>query len=361
MSKPRILIVANFIPPISGGAEQVAWESARRLTKDYDVNYLALGTKKNYVQDGVKITLLPFKSRTFFYYLSFGKKELESFFSGKKFDLIHFHSATPWPFLCRNFLKEAKIIITCHGSDTFPNKFFLRQLILRRSLGLANKIFTPSKWLGNFIEYHHNFNTVLLPNGVETKKFFPIKSVSKFPRSVLFVGRKVTRKGYQHLLNISSRNKDINFYFAGSDFKPEDGKQPSNVNYVGFVDDLNLLFNQCSVCVFPSYWENHPVVGLEAMSTGSAIIATNLGFSEYIDSGKNGFIIENNSPKYPSIEIQDKKSFELKLEEKIRMLVENKDLKSKLSSNAIKAAKEYDWNIIMNSYRKELSELLKNK
>ncbi len=43
---------------------------------------------------------------------------------------------------------------------------------------------------------------------------------------------------------------------------------------------------------FPSDWENFPLVGLEAMAPGKAIVATELGFSEYLEIGREGLLVK---------------------------------------------------------------------
>jgi glycosyltransferase involved in cell wall biosynthesis len=54
--------------------------------------------------------------------------------------------------------------------------------------------------------------------------------------------------------------------------------------------------DRATLCVFPSLSENFPLVGLEAMARGKAVIASQRGFSEYIDHMKNGYLLESTDP-----------------------------------------------------------------
>ena len=52
-----------------------------------------------------------------------------------------------------------------------------------------------------------------------------------------------------------------------------------------------------TICCFPSWWENMPMVCLESMAVGSIVIASSSGGAqEIISNGKNGFIVERRNP-----------------------------------------------------------------
>src|SRR5690606_21287045 len=63
------------------------------------------------------------------------------------------------------------------------------------------------------------------------------------------------------------------------------------IEYCGPADDVRPYLRQCSVYVLPSYREGTPRTVLEAMSTGRAIITTNVpGCKETVIDGVNGFL-----------------------------------------------------------------------
>jgi glycosyltransferase involved in cell wall biosynthesis len=96
--------------------------------------------------------------------------------------------------------------------------------------------------------------------------------------------------------------------------------------------------------VFPSYWESFGITGLEAMSCGKAIVATKLGFSEYLEDGHDGLIIEPGDSA--------------KLIDAIKCLMENSHVRTKLEHNAREKALQYDWSKIVQQYEQLYESVL---
>jgi hypothetical protein len=78
-----------------------------------------------------------------------------------------------------------------------------------------------------------------------------------------------------------------------------EGEVGANVRYVGRKsrDDLLSILNEVDVVVLPSTWpENEPVVLLEGIAAGAALIATDLGGNrELIEHGRSGLLVEAGS------------------------------------------------------------------
>lgn len=135
------------------------------------------------------------------------------------------------------------------------------------------------------------------------------------------------------------------FWFVGNGSLEKEIKG-KNVKNLGFKEGRGLVkaYNKAEICVFPSYWENLPMVGLEAMSCGKAIIATKLGFSEIIENGKEGLIIEPKNEK--------------KLKQAIVRLMTNSKLRKKFERNTRKKALKYNWDMIVREYYKLYKRVL---
>jgi glycosyltransferase involved in cell wall biosynthesis len=72
------------------------------------------------------------------------------------------------------------------------------------------------------------------------------------------------------------------------------------VRLVGRVshDEVPRYLNQLKLLVIPSYSEGLPNVILEAMASGTPVLATPVGsIPDIITGGETGFIMENNSPE----------------------------------------------------------------
>jgi glycosyltransferase involved in cell wall biosynthesis len=111
-----------------------------------------------------------------------------------------------------------------------------------------------------------------------------------------------------------------------------------NVRIIGPLVHPELVFHyaRACICVFPSHAENFPMVGLEAMACGKPIIATELGFSEYVENGREGLLVKP----------RDVES----LVRSIRYLMDNYEERKRLGENARRKALHYGWSAITEQY-----------
>lgn len=71
-------------------------------------------------------------------------------------------------------------------------------------------------------------------------------------------------------------------------------------NLVGKIprEELQRRFKDADVVVFPSWWENMPMVCIEAMLQGAVVLGSRAGgMSEIIEDGKSGFLVEPSCPE----------------------------------------------------------------
>lgn len=77
----------------------------------------------------------------------------------------------------------------------------------------------------------------------------------------------------------------------------------NNWTWITFLGKLNreemfIRYKSSTLCCFPSWWENMPMVCLEAMGVGAIVIASSSGGAkEIISDSINGFIIDRKNPK----------------------------------------------------------------
>ena len=63
-------------------------------------------------------------------------------------------------------------------------------------------------------------------------------------------------------------------------------------------EELIKLYGQADVVCFPSWWENMPMVCIEAMMCGALVIGSNSGgMAEIINNGVNGFLLPPKNPQ----------------------------------------------------------------
>ena len=98
--------------------------------------------------------------------------------------------------------------------------------------------------------------------------------------------------------------------------------------WMGMRDDVHELLNDSHIFVFPSYYkEGLPKSCIEANAVGRPIITTNsVGCKDTVIDGYNGFLIP----------VRDAKA----LAEKLRILIDDKELRQQMGRNARKYAEE---------------------
>jgi len=330
----RLLIASTYLPPTPGGAEQVAWETAKRLVENYDVHILTAGNDSTCERDQITIHYIPPKRPYNLTYSTFYRNRVRTAYKSAAPDILHSHMALPWGFI---FAKASCAkVVTCHGGDVYPKPKSPIRLLVNRALENADIVTAPSRWIANYVREEYDISCRHLPNGVDTTIFKPHEGQVPNTNVVLYLGRGIERKGIFEFFEAARALPNYEFWFVG--LKHPSIRVPAlpNLKVLGRVKDNVACYNQASICVFPSHWENFPIVGLEAMACGKPIVATKLGFSEYVENGRDGLIVE---PARPS-----------ELIDSIRYLMENSDERTRIGQNAREKAMQYDWNIIMQQY-----------
>jgi len=108
-----------------------------------------------------------------------------------------------------------------------------------------------------------------------------------------------------------------------------------SIMYHGEIRDaqkIKSLLSQNDVLVCPSWSEGFPNVILEAMASGLAIIATNVGAIAAMVSDKNGWLIEPANKD--------------ELKNALSEAIQSKDLNSKKEKSLQLVQSTFNWNII---------------
>lgn len=126
--------------------------------------------------------------------------------------------------------------------------------------------------------------------------FIPEPGAGTLPREnfFLFAGRLSTAKGVQVLMNAFGR-LNSKLVVAGEGPEKEAMMQQAKTSNITFAgkrsrDELLALMKTCKAVIFPSLWyEGLPFVILEALATGTPVIASRLGsMASVITHGFNG-------------------------------------------------------------------------
>lgn len=141
-----------------------------------------------------------------------------------------------------------------------------------------------------------------IPTGIEASWLENPEQISQHDRiRFVFVGRFERRKGIEELnsaLEQLKGNKRFEFHFIG----PIPGHKKlrsENVFYHGAITsagEMRQAIREMDVLVCPSHSEGMPNVILEAMASGLAVIATDVGAVQLMVDEKNGVLLPESTP-----------------------------------------------------------------
>jgi len=199
----------------------------------------------------------------------------------------HTHFALPTGLIAHRLRAETGIpyALTLHGSDVpgyNPDRFGLSHVLLRpfwtKVLSDASLIVSPSEFLAKLTKQRLDLPITTIPNGfTPTAQQYPPKK-----NCVLVVSRMFQRKGVQFFLEaIKDWSTDWEILIAGDGpYLPKLQRMARRIvpriTFTGLLgrQELARLYGAARIFVFPSVQENFPVVLLEAMHAGCAIVTT---------------------------------------------------------------------------------------
>lgn len=200
-------------------------------------------------------------------------------------------------------------------------------------------------------------NYSLLPgSGVNLDQY----KLSELPRdnqiNFIFIGRVMELKGVNEYLEAARAIKaiysNVNFYLAGfieeDRFKAivEQYHSEGIINYIGYQKDIKSWIQKCHCTILPSHGgEGVPNVLLESAAMGRVCIASRInGSTDVINDGITGFLFETGNAKDLTSKI--KKLLSLDYEAIKQMGLAGRE----------KVGKEFDRNIVVDKYLKEVEK-----
>lgn len=272
-----------------------------------------------------------------------GVIELIKLIKERKYDIIHVHlfPADVFAAIASLFLpSNIKWIFSEHGAHNRRRTLKIFKILDNFTYSRYSKIVCVSKQvelvLLNWIPSNKG-KTKVIPNAVPIPKFLNPCSVKTY--DILFVGRLTKQKSVEILLKAikilkNKYSKNLKIAIVG------DGELKENLNnltvelgvnrevkFLGVRKDVKELMVSSKIFVLPSRWEGFGLVIIEAMSNMLPVIATSVGgIPELIENGKDGILVPPENPKA--------------LARAISNLLENEELREKLSQTAYKKVRE---------------------
>lgn len=358
----KILSLTYEYLPIGGGGSRVAAavneEFARRGDEVTVLTSGMQGLATHEVVNGVEIHRAPCWRRHAHYTtaLELATTLLPAYRLGAELirrnrpDVIHTHFILPSGAVAWALSQRFRIpyVLTAHGSDVpgyNPDRFRLLHTLLqpawRTILDGAAAVTSPSRFLAKLMFRDGCRKPVsIVPNG-----HWPLRHFGEPRRNrILVVARMFPRKGVQHFIDaVAGMDNGWEMIIAGdgpyrAELEARARKVAPRVRFVGFVapEALRMLYESSRILVFPSIQENFPMVLLEAMDAGCAVVTANAeGCAEVV--GNAGLVVPKGHPEG--------------IRSALENLVANPELVEDLSARGVRRAETLAWPRIVPRYR----------
>ncbi|MEA2539277.1 MAG: hypothetical protein QOH35_643 [Acidobacteriaceae bacterium] len=197
-------------------------------------------------------------------------------------------------------------------------------------------------------------------NGVDTKQFHPGAShrqsfgLSPEATVALFVGDiRTPRKNLDTVLRAMRQVPDLSLVVAGAVQRspyPKLARElgvDERVHFLGQVKTIDLLMRSVDMFVFPSRYEAHPLVLLEAMASGlPSIVSGTFGAGEFMGGG--GFILDDPDDDDA-------------LAHCMRILAADPAVRSSMGAAGRRRALEMDWSTMADQYLRIFEDIIEQE
>lgn len=185
--------------------------------------------------------------------------------------------------------------------DYIKNNMHL--LLMKR---LVDICIGPSKIITNYLERIFSKKARYAHYIINEKWGF--KNKKRINKKLLFIGRLEREKGLEYLIKALKYLKpDIGLDIIGKG--PEEKRMKelikkldikNNISFIGEIPnkDIQKYYHNSDIVVMPSIWmEQSGIVGLEALASGTPVIASNIGgINDWLKNGENGILVPPRNP-----------------------------------------------------------------
>ena len=352
------ILIYNFPPKILGGTEIATYNIAKHLAqRGHEVHVVTSrgkGLSRERTEEGFTIhhggvigkPVLGFTS--YFMHAYSTVKKIDS-------DLIHAQSISLAldALLIKKILKKP-YVTWAQGSDIYsPSRFYRR--FHKFTLANADAVIAQTGDEKRIMQKTCDRDIMTLPSGIDLGRFSNLSreesrsglQIKEGEKVILFVGILFAVKGVKYLIQamnvIRQQEPKARLMLVGDGEERQDlEKLTSSLNLVDSVTFVGKVSNEkvlqymaaADIFVLPSLSEGFPLVISEAMASGLPIVTTNVtGLSEIVHNGENGLLVESKN----SIE----------LAEKILLLLQDDELRRRISQNNKQRVKDYTWDKVI--------------
>ena len=376
----RILTIIYEFPPIGGGGGRAAYDICKELAaRGNDVTVLTAhmqGLPLEEKRDDIRLVRIP-SLRTQAFGATFPTMlayVLVGLWTGLRLiyvyrpEIIHTHFAVPSGALAwaLSILTGLPYILTAHLGDVpggVPEKTgkWFRWLgpftkpIWRR----AKKVVAVSEFTRQLALKHYPVSIQVIPNGVDALHLVPAVITLNKPPHLVFAGRFVPQKNPIAIIEILAQLKDLNWSCSMLGDGPMFAEVKHEIEQLGMAErfylpgwvtpeDVLNRFSESDILFMPSFSEGLPVVGVQALAKGLAIVASRIGgFLDLVDHEKNGCLLDAHD--------------NLAFSQALRGIISRPDILLQFRKASVEKSRDFDIQKVVDKYQQILQSVLNEK
>jgi len=374
----KILVISHEYPPIGGGGGKVAQDLCEGIASN-NYNFYVLTAYWDDLpvrEESDNLIIERIRShRTQAYradLLTMACFVWKSFWRALRIikiwrpDIIHAHFAVPGgaSAAAASLLTHTPYMITVHGGDIpggSPEKtkkwfrfiFPFTRFIWKK----AARIITVSQQSRQLALTHYPVEIEVIPNGIDTTRYLHASLEIHDPPYIMYLGRFSPEKNAQLVPKILSHLDDLRWKCVMMGDGPQmsrvqllivENKLGDRIELPGWISSqkVNEALMKCDILLMPSLREGMPMIGLQSLASGSALVMSDVGACpDMVDLGKNGFLIEAG----------DEKGYAYAL----RILLSDPKKLRQYKGNSIQKAKDFDIKKVITAYKGIYRDILK--
>lgn len=252
-------------------------------------------------------------------YIFVQRKAVKKYLKANKYDIVHIHTSREFLFLkdvlLAKMIKQVfhiPVVMTIHVGS-METVYHRIEWFKKKSISILNNYIEKTIFLSKVMRDEFVNDGLRKNQATVLYNFHNLAVVDTFPErdsdilNLLFVGMIHREKGILELLNALVLLPELKFHLnicgklVDGSIKSEidrlRNELGSKISFLGYVagKEKTNMFRQSDILILPSYHEGLPIVIMEALAAGCAIITTKVGAIPEILNESNTFWVERQS------------------------------------------------------------------
>ena len=227
--------------------------------------------------------------------------------------------------------------------------------MIGRLIREADRVYANSTFVSETVGQRFGIRPGTVYDGADPRFFFPRRG-TKGPSAravVLYAGSLQPRKRVETVIEQAVRRPEVEFRLAGRGETEQtcralcERHACGNVVFLGHLTPAQLgeQMREADVFLFPSVLEGHPQVLIQATACGLPSIAMSVYRPDAVVHGETGFLVDDDR----------------QLADKLDLLLQDQELRQKMSAAAVRSAQRFDWDRITKQWAEIFQDVVREK